>query len=479
MAISTVVKSIQDIMRQDSGVDGDAQRISQLVWMLFLKIFDDKERSDWELTSSYKSPIPEPLRWRNWAVDDAGMTGEELIDFVNNKLFKGLKELEWTEADDPRGYIVKQVFEDAYNYMKSGTLMRQIINKIDNEIDFARKEDTHVFNDIYENILRSLQSAGNAGEFYTPRAITKFIVEMIDPKLGEIVFDPACGTGGFLGDSISHVREKYVRSPEDEKQLQESIFGTEWKPMPHMLCVTNMILHGFEIPRHIRRGDSLSRPLRDYTNKDRVNIIVTNPPFGGVAEDGVEGGFPKQFQTRETADLFLVLIMELLKDGGRAGLVLPDGSLFGEGVKTRIKEELLNTCNLHTIIRLPNGVFAPYTSISTNLLFFEKGKPTKEVWYYEVPLPAGLTNGYTKTKPFSLSEMQVVKEWWNAREESDCAWKVSVDDIKGRNYNLDIKNPRKQSDEVSATVPELLQSMSTEVKEISELFNKLQDELTR
>lgn len=479
MAISSVVKSIQDIMRQDTGVDGDAQRISQLVWMLFLKIFDDKEKEYELIDPNYFSPIPEHLRWRNWAVDDAGITGDELIDFVNNVLFKGLKELNFQEGDDPKGYIVKQVFEDAYNYMKSGTLMRQVINKIDNEIDFTRREETHVFNDIYESILKDLQSAGNAGEYYTPRAVTRFLVEMLDPKLGEKVLDPACGTGGFLVDSIEVVREKYVKTPDDEKILQESIFGVEKKPLPHMLCTTNLILHGFEVPKNVRRDNTLARPLRDYTSKDRVDIIATNPPFGGIEEEGIDKGFPKQFQTKETADLFLVLIMELLKDGGRAGLVLPDGSLFGEGVKTRIKAELLDTSNLHTIVRLPNGVFAPYTSISTNLVFFEKGKPTKEVWYYEVPLPKGLTNGYTKSKAFSVNDMKVVKEWWNNRTENENAWKVSLEDIKKRNYNLDIKNPSKQKDEVKIEIPELLVQIDQDVKTINELFGKIKDEFNK
>jgi len=479
MAISSVVKSIQDIMRQDTGVDGDAQRISQLVWMLFLKIFDDKEKEYELINSEYISPIPEKLRWRNWATDDAGITGDELIEFVNNKLFKGLKDLNFQEGDDPRGYIVKQIFEDAYNYMKSGTLMRQVINKIDNEIDFTRREETHVFNDIYERILKDLQSAGNAGEYYTPRAVTRFIIEMLAPKLGDKVLDPACGTGGFLVDSIEVIREKYVRTPDDEKILQESIFGVEKKPLPHMLCTTNLILHGFEVPKNVRRDNTLARPLRDYTSKDRVDIIATNPPFGGIEEEGIDKGFPKQFQTKETADLFLVLIMELLKDGGRAGLVLPDGSLFGEGVKTRIKAELLDTCNLHTIVRLPNGVFAPYTSISTNLVFFEKGKPTKEVWYYEVPLPKGLANGYTKSKAFSVSDMHMVKEWWNNRVENENAWKVSLEDIKKRNYNLDIKNPSKQKDEVKIEIPELLTQMDGDIKTINELFGKIKNEFNK
>jgi len=440
MSVSTTIKSIQNIMWQDAGVDGDAQRISQLVWMIFLKIFDDKEREYELLDSNYTSPLPEELRWRNWAVDEEGITGDDLLDFINNKLFKGLKDLQFTEGDDPRGFILKQVFEDANNYMKSGTLIRQVINKINHDIDFTKSKDTHLFNDIYEKILKDLQSAGNAGEFYTPRAVTQFIVDMVDPKLGDKVLDPAMGTGGFLVESIEHIREKYVNTPEDEAKLQESIYGIEKKPFPYMLSITNMILHGIETSLNIRRDNSLSRPLRDYTSKDRVDIIVTNPPFGGTEKTGIESGFPKAFQTRETADLFLVLIMELLKDGGKAGIVLPDGSLFGEGVKTRIKKELLENFNLHTIVRLPNGVFAPYTTITTNVLFFEKGKPTEEVWFYEHQYPEGYKS-YSKTKPINIKEFDVEKEWWNNRVENDFAWKVSADEIAKRGYNLDIKNP--------------------------------------
>jgi type I restriction enzyme M protein len=363
--------------------------------------------------------------------------------------------------------------------MKSGTLMRQIINKIDNEINFNKREDSHLFNNIYEKILQDLQNAGNAGEYYTPRAVTQFIVEMVNPKLGENVFDPACGTGGFLIDSINHIRNNYVKTADDERTLQASIFGVDKKPLPHMLCTTNMILHGIEVPKNIRRDNTLARPLRDYTNKDKVEVIVTNPPFGGIEEKGVEKGFPSAFQTKETADLFLVLIMELLKDGGRAGIVLPDGSLFGEGVKTRIKEELLKECNLHTIVRLPNGVFAPYTSISTNLLFFDKGTPTKEVWYFDVPLGNGLTNGYTKTRPFNISEMQIVKDWWNDRKETANTYRVSIDEIRKRNFNLDIKNPSKQKAEIKLEIPELLNSMNEDIKAINELFKQLKDEFDK
>lgn len=437
MNISGTIKSIQDIMRKDAGVDGDAQRIGQLVWLFFLKIFDDQEESLEIMNEGYRSPIPENLRWRNWASNPAGMTGEDLMDFVNNDLFKSLKELH-PDVVGERGLVVKNVFEDAYNYMKSGQLLRQIINKI-NEINFNSSEDRHVFGDIYEQILKDLQSAGNAGEFYTPRAVTQLIVDLINPQLGESILDPACGTGGFLTCAIEHLRQQ-VNQPEDNEVLQKSIHGVEKKPLPHLLCTTNMLLHGMEVPSFIRHDNTLASPIRDIQKADKVDIIITNPPFGGTEEDGIESNFPTNFQTRETADLFLVLIAKTLKEKGRAGVVLPDGTLFGEGVKTRIKEFLLRECNLHTIVRLPNGVFNPYTGIKTNLLFFEKGKPTKTVWYWEHQYPEGVKN-YNKTRPIRIEEFESLKAWWHNRVENEQAWQVPIETIEASGFNLDIKNP--------------------------------------
>jgi type I restriction enzyme M protein len=445
MSISTTVKSIQDIMRKDAGVDGDAQRIGQLVWLFFLKIFDDQEQELELLNDDYRSPIPERLRWRTWAADPEGITGDELLDFINNDLFKTLKDLDLDVGANGRALVVRSAFEDAYNYMKNGTLIRQVVNKIE-EIDFNRSADRHQFGDIYEQILKDLQSAGNAGEFYTPRAVTQFMVDMVDPKLGEKVLDPACGTGGFLACTIEHVRSKYVKTAEDEQLLQRSVSGVEKKALPHLLCTTNMLLHGIEVPSNVRHDNTLSRPLRDYGPKDRIDVVVTNPPFGGTEEDGIEGNFPAAFRTRETADLFLVLITHLLKDGGRAAIVLPDGTLFGEGVKTRIKEKLLSECNLHTVVRLPNGVFNPYTGIKTNLLFFTKGEPTREVWYYEHPYPPGYKS-YSKTKPMRIEEFAPEKAWWENRQESEQAWKVPVEQIIANGYNLDIKNPNTVADD--------------------------------
>jgi type I restriction enzyme M protein len=472
MSVSTTVKAIQDIMRKDAGVDGDAQRINQLVWMFFLKIFDDRESEKEILEDNYRSPIPEELRWRNWAANAEGITGETLADFVNN-LFKTLKSL---TSPDSRAQLVRHVFEEANNYMKSGTLMRQVINKI-NEIDFNRKDDLHLFGDIYEQILRDLQSAGNAGEFYTPRAVTKFMVQMIDPKLGERVLDPACGTGGFLTNTIEHVRHNYVHSVEEEQILQSSIKGVEKKQLPYFLSVTNLMLHGIDTPNQISHDNTLARPYRDYQPEDRVDVIVTNPPFGGMEEDGIEKNFPKTYSTRETADLFLVLITHLLREGGRGAIVLPDGTLFGEGIKTRIKEKLLTECNLHTIVRLPNGVFSPYTGIKTNLLFFTKGQQTKEVWYYEHPYPPGVKS-YNKTKPIRIEEFDAEKAWWNSRVENERAWRVSFDELAGDNFNLDVKNPYARDDD-HGDFEELLAKHNQMMRDLANTRDTLRNELLK
>ena len=462
-------------MRKDVGVDGDAQRIGQLVWMFFLKIYDDKETEYELLNDNYRSPIPEELRWRNWAANPEGITGEELLSFVDNQLFPTLKNLQ-PIGRDKRGYVIRSVFEDAYNYMKSGTLMRQVINKIVAGVDFNKAQDRHLFGDLYEQILRDLQNAGNAGEYYTPRPVTQFMVDMVAPQLGERILDPACGTGGFLTCAIEYVRKNFVGTVDQEQVLQDSIYGVEKKPLPHLLCTTNMILHGIDVPTNVRHDNTLSRPLRDYGPKDRVDVILTNPPFGGMEEDGIENNFPASFRTRETADLFLVLIMHLLKEGGRAAVVLPDGTLFGEGIKTRIKEQLLETCNLHTVVRLPNGVFAPYTGIKTNLLFFTKGTPTSDVWFYEHPYPPGVKN-YNKTKPMRIEEFEAEKAWWNNRVETEYAWKVGAADIKARNFNLDIKNPH-SPDLVSHDPNELLLEYAQLQERIAKTRNELKAILT-
>lgn len=437
--VSGTIKSIQDIMRKDVGVDGDAQRIGQLVWIFFLKILDDREEELEFMDNKFVSPLPDNLRWRSWAKDKEGITGDALLDFINGELFLGLKGLSERGPTASRASVVRGVFEDAYNYMKSGTLIRQVVNKIE-EIDFTNSDDRHTFGDIYEQILKGLQSAGNAGEFYTPRAVTEFMVDRVDPKLDEIVLDPACGTGGFLTCTVEHKRMNYVNAAKDQETLQNSIHGVEKKSLPHLLCTTNMILHGIDVPTQIKHDNSLSMPIKDHPSRRMIDVILTNPPFGGMEEDGIEKNFPQSYQTRETADLFLYMIVELLKEGGRAAVVLPDGTLFGEGIKSRLKEKLLEDCNLHTIVRLPNGVFNPYTGIKTNLLFFTKGEPTKEVWFYEHPYPEGYKS-YSKTKPMRIEEFGPEKEWWNNRIEKENAWKVSIEEIEARGYDLDYDNP--------------------------------------
>ncbi len=476
MPLSTLIKVIQDIMRKDVGVDGDAQRISQICWLLFLKIFDDREQ-EWELTiPGYRSPLQSRFRWRNWAKNAEGITGDELIEFVNNELFPTLKRLATTAGVTPRGKVVGSVFEDAYNYMKSGTLLRQVINTIEQDVDFNSSKDRHLFNDIYERILADLQSAGNAGEYYTPRAVTQFMVDTLNPRLGESILDPACGTGGFLTCAIEHLKAQ-AKTAEGMAILQDTINGVEKKPLPHMLAMTNVMLHGIDVPTKIRHDNTLSRPFKDYGPRDRVDIVLTNPPFGGMEEDGIEKNFLAKHQTRETADLFLVLIMHLLKhDTGRAAIVLPDGFLFGEGVKTTLKKQLLEEFNLHTIVRLPKGVFSPYTSINTNLLFFEKGGPTKAVWFYEHPYPDGYKS-YSRSKPLTIEEFDQEKKWWGGaerrgRKTNKYAWKVSATEIAEKNYNLDAvgKNPHRE--EVLHTDPVTLmaeyQSIVGELKQAQE-----------
>ena len=379
------------------------------------------------------------------------------------------------------GFLVKSVFEDAYNYMKNGTLIRQVINKINDDINFNDSKNRHLLGDVYEQILKDLQSAGNAGEYYTPRAVTQFAVDMIDPKLGEKVLDPACGTGGFLACAVESLK-KQCKTADDYTTLQDTIHGVEKKPMPHLLCVTNMMLHGIETPINIRHDNTLARPLISWTPGERVDVVITNPPFGGVEEDGIEKNFPAAFQTRETADLFLAFIMNILKPQGRAAIVLPDGSLFGDGVKQRLKEKLLADCNLHTIVRLPNGVFSPYTGIKTNLLFFEKGSKTKDVWYYEHPYPDGYKS-YSKTKPMRITEFDAEKAWWGgktrrARKESELAWKVDVQTIIDSGYNLDIKNPN--APEFSHDDPdELLKEYLSAQQAAAEIRDRLKAELAK
>jgi type I restriction enzyme M protein len=469
------IKSIQDIMRKDVGVDGDAQRIAQLVWMIFLKIIDDKEMEYERINSGYRSPLPEQLRWRYWAAPGAGLTGNELLDFINNDLFRTLKDGNKLRADK-KGRMINEIFADLFNYMKSGTLLRQIIDKI-NELDFHASKDRHLLNDIYEGILGDLQNAGNSGEYYTPRAITRFMVEMVNPKLGETVLDPACGTGGFLVNVIDYLFHQEVKNVEDREQMQNSILGIEKKPLPYLLSITNLMLHDIEAPQ-IKRDNLLSYPLQDLPLREKVDIVFMNPPFGGSEEDKLLSHFPADLRTKETADLFLVAIVTLLKERGRAGIILPDGSLFGEGNKINIRKRLLSECNLHTIVRLPAGVFSPYAKdVATNLLFFEKGTPTQEVWYFEHPLPVGMKK-YSKLHAIRYDEFQLEKNWWQQREENKYAWKVTLAEIKENNYNLDFKNPHRKSFDNSLSSAHVLIQLEENLKRSMNLLQEIKGVLS-
>ncbi len=438
--VGAVISSIRNIMRQDRGISGDAQRLEQLGWMLFLKIIDDKDQ-ELEITKDdYVSVIPERFQWRTWATDSEGITGDALLEFVdsnseaNRGLFASLRNL--SNSNNPkRASIVKEVFEGSNNYMKSGYEMRKVINKL-NEIDFNNSDDKHIFGDIYESILVELRDAGNKGEYYTPRAVTQLMTQMIDPKLGEKVLDPAAGTGGFLTAAIDHVRDHYVNTVKDEHVLQKSITGWEFKPVAYVLGLTNLILHEIDIPDY-HYMDSLKKEFNSIGAKDRVDVILANPPFGASIADGVETNFPATYRCKESADLFVILMLQLLKPKGRLAIVLPDGSITGGGVKARIRKKLLTDCNLHTIIRLPQTTFFPAT-VSTNLLFFDKGSSTKEIWYYEHKLPIG-QKSYSKTKPIKFHEFEPIINWWNNRKENNKAWKVNVNDLK--DWDLDIKNP--------------------------------------
>ena len=416
MSLNNLVKRLQDIMRNDAGINGDAQRIEQMVWILFLKVYDAKEEI-WEFyNDKYTSIIPEELRWRNWAVDHRdgkALTGDALLDFVNGKLFPTLKSIEIDENTPMNQIIVRTAFEDNNNYMKDGILLRQVINVID-EINFEEYENRHAFGEIYETILRSLQSAGNSGEFYTPRAVTEFMALMIKPQLGEKMADFACGTGGFITSWLGQL-SKQVTDTSAQKQLDDSIYGIEKKPLPYLLCVTNMLLHDIEVP-NIYHTNSLKHNLLDYTDDDKFDVILMNPPYGGHEDKSIQGFFPDDLASSETADLFMSVILYRLKKNGRAAVVVPDGFLFGQdNAKVNIKKKLIGEFNLHTVIRLPSSVFSPYTSITTNLLFFDNTKPTTETWFYRVDIPSDRKH-FSKTKPMELKHFEDCITWWNNRE---------------------------------------------------------------
>ena len=453
---SGFIKRIRDIMRMDAGINGDAQRIEQMVWMLFLKVYDAKE-DDWELNEdNYESIIPEDLRWRNWAKADSNghaMTGDKLLNFVNNTLFPVLKGNDVKEGDTIvyegikvtpdtpiKKAIVKSTFEDANNYMKDGVYLRQVIDVID-EIEFDDVKESHAFGFVYEEILRELQSAGSSGEFYTPRAVTEFMAQMIKPKLGEKMADFACGTGGFITSWLGQL-SKQVTDTSAQKQLDDSIYGIEKKPFPYLLCVTNMLLHDIEVP-NIYHMNSLKHNLLDYTDADKFDVILMNPPYGGSEKNDVKNHFPADLASSETADLFMSVIMYRLKENGRAAVILPDGFLFGtDNAKVAIKTKLFSEFNVHTIIRMPGSVFSPYTSITTNILFFDHTGPTEETWFYRLDMPKGYKH-FSKTKPMKLEHFAPAVEWWSDRKEIqldgfDKAKKYTVQEIKDRNYNIDL-----------------------------------------
>jgi type I restriction enzyme M protein len=444
MAISNFVKRIQDVMRNDSGVNGDAQRIEQIVWILFLKIYDAKEEA-WELyEDNYKSIIPEGLKWRDWAVDlkdGEALTGDSLLDFVNNTLFPTLKNLEIDEDTPMSQIIVKTAFEDSNNYQKDGVLLRQIINIID-EIDFTEYKERHEFGAIYESFLKDLQSAGNAGEFYTPRAVTDFMVEVVHPVLGEKIADFACGTGGFLTSALSALDKQVGNSLENRKVYNNSVYGIEKKALPHMLSVTNMLIHDIDDP-NILHGNALETDYKELRKMDPFDVVLMNPPYGGSEKESVKVNFPMELRSSETADLFLNMIMYRLKKQGRAAVILPDGFLFGtDNAKFNIKKKLFSEFNLHTVVRMPHSVFAPYTSIRTNILFFDNTQPTKETWFYRVDMPEGYKN-FSKTRPMKLEHFNEALVWWENREEIEVdgfpkAKKYTISEIEERSYNIDL-----------------------------------------
>jgi len=441
-SITNFVKRIRDIMRNDAGINGDAQRIEQLAWMLFLKIYDAREDNWYMDEDNYQSIIPEECRWRNWAADDKSgkaMTGDTLLNFVNNTLFPTLKNLNVTPDTPLKKSIVKTTFEDANNYMKDGVLLRQVINVID-ELDLSDYEESHAFGEIYESILRELQSAGSAGEFYTPRAVTDFMAKMIQPKIGERMADFACGTGGFITSWLKEL-DPQIKTTNDHAEYDNSIYGIEKKQFPYMLCITNMLLHDLDVPR-IYHDNSLLRDVLDYTEDDQFDVILMNPPYGGSEKADVKKHFPSDLASSETADLFMSVIMYRLKKNGRAAVILPDGFLFGtDNAKIAIKKKLLSEFNLHTIIRMPSSVFSPYTSITTNILFFDRTRPTTETWFYRLDMPEGYKH-FSKTKPMKLEHFDPVIEWWNNRQEIvvdgfDKAKKFTVQQLEEVGYNLD------------------------------------------
>jgi len=477
--LSSVIKSARDIMRKDAGLNGDLDRLPQLSWILFLKFYDDLElRREQDAVmrgQTYKPVIAKGYRWRDWAADEnKGRTGEDLIKFVNNDLFPKLRAL---NGSDERQTIA-DVFKETFNRFLSGFLLRDVVNLI-GKLNFNSSDDIHTLSHLYESMLKEMRDAvGDAGEIYTPRPVVRFVVERVKPKLGDKILDPAPGTCGFLIEAYVEL-EKQQRTVEDREILQsQTLYGIEKKPLPFLLGMMNLLLHGIERP-NLRRDNALKNPLREITEKDRVHVIVTNPPFGGEEERGIQLNFPEATRTSETALLFLQFIMRMLTEkGGRCGMVVPNGTLFGDGVAARIKEQLLNDFNLHTIVRLPNGVFAPYTSIPTNLLFFDKPGPTTNIWYYELALPEGRKN-YTKTAPLQDAEFDECRALWDKREVTAHSWLVAAADVAANNYNLDIKNPNRAEDFEHMPPEKLAADITAKEKRITEIMAEIAEALRR
>ena len=488
-SLGSLIKSARDIMRKDKGLNGDLDRLPMLTWVMFLKFLDDAEQIGEQEAllagDRYRSAVEPPYRWRDWAAREEGITGDELIAFINNDeairpdgvkgpgLFAYLRGLQGTDGGDRRD-VIATVFRGTVNRMINGYLLRDVINKV-NGIHFTSSDEIHTLSHLYESMLKEMRdTAGDSGEFYTPRSIVRFMVTVTDPKLGETILDPACGTGGFLVEAFEHL-SKQCKTVQDREILQKkSIFGGEAKSLPYLLCQMNLLLHGLEFPR-IDPLNSLRFPLKEIGDRDRVDVILTNPPFGGEEERGILSNFPEDKKTAETALLFLQLIMRKLRrqpKPGRAAVVVPNGVLFGDGICGRIKEELVKDFNLHTIVRLPNGVFAPYTGIPTNILFFDRSGPTGEVWYYEHPLPNGRKN-YTKTQPLQFEDLEPCIAWWNEREENDRAWKVSATELIDGGFNLDRKNPRGKEDIAHLPPEELVDSIMQKEMLIMEIMGNI------
>ena len=481
--LSGFVKRLRDIMRNDAGINGDAQRIEQIAWMLFLKVYDEKEK-DWEMDEDdYVSIIPEECRWINWAHDDKSgkaITGDKLLDFVNNTLFPTLKNLPVSKDTPIKKAIVQTTFEDANNYMKDGVLLRQVINIID-DLDLSDYEESHAFGEIYESILKELQSAGSAGEFYTPRAVTDFMAKMIQPKIGEKMADFACGTGGFLTSWLKELDSR-INDTSDRQEYNNSIYGIEKKQFPYMLCITNMLLHDIDVPK-VYHDNSLTNDLLDYTEKDRFDVILMNPPYGGSEKADVKGHFPDDLASSETADLFMAVIMYRLKTNGRAAVILPDGFLFGtDNAKINIKKKLLNDFNLHTVVRMPSSVFAPYTSITTNILFFDRTHPTEETWFYRLDMPDEYKH-FSKTKPMRLDHFDPVIDWWNDRKPItvdgfDKAKKYTADQLRNEfGYNLDLCGYPHIEEEILDPM-DLIQRYQEERASLNAEIDRVLDEIT-